>query len=257
MPQLPFRSIFVGAGLTAWALVAPPAGQQHAAAARAPRAPAAAAVRPAPGGLRTGIQVHGRWTIVVRNPDGSVAAKRNFENTLQVDGANVLPVVMSGFAVPGGWGIILGAPAAGEGPCQGGSIWEFLGTAANQVEPMYDSCEIVTSGTMYGMYPLAGCLNFVGKYVPANTCNANLTTSLVNGPLVQYGGNIAPVQEVGLGLSGVATITNSGAIYSGGDSCRALPNGLSKRLRGHRCDQRTKFAVGGLARGVHERSRAD
>lgn len=35
------------------------------------------------GGAQEGIKVHGHWTIVVRNPDGSLASRREFENALQ------------------------------------------------------------------------------------------------------------------------------------------------------------------------------
>ena len=44
------------------------------------RAPAQAA-KPA-GGMGEGIKVHGRWTIEVRNPDGSLASRHEFQNDL-------------------------------------------------------------------------------------------------------------------------------------------------------------------------------
>lgn len=37
-----------------------------------------------------GIQVHGHWTIEVRDPDGTVASRREFENALTQEGAEAL-----------------------------------------------------------------------------------------------------------------------------------------------------------------------
>ena len=39
------------------------------------------------GGPREGIKVHGHWTIVVKNPDGTVAQRREFDNDLAGDSA--------------------------------------------------------------------------------------------------------------------------------------------------------------------------
>ena len=60
---------------------------------RAPRLkpPTNPAAASAPsGGLNTGIQIHGHWKIVVRNPDGTVATRREFENSLTYRGAFLL-----------------------------------------------------------------------------------------------------------------------------------------------------------------------
>jgi hypothetical protein len=64
-----------------------------------------AATAPAkPGG--EGIKVHGHWIIDVRNPDGSLAQHRDFENSLQ-DGGQFLTGLVSGYSVLAGYYIVL------------------------------------------------------------------------------------------------------------------------------------------------------
>lgn len=55
------------------------------------------------GGNHEGIQVHGHWTIDVRNPDGKLASHTEFENSLQASGANTLTGLLSGQYVSGGF----------------------------------------------------------------------------------------------------------------------------------------------------------
>ena len=45
-----------------------------------------------------GIQVHGHWTITVRNADGSVAERREFENALEAFGSYLLVYLLDGRA---------------------------------------------------------------------------------------------------------------------------------------------------------------
>jgi hypothetical protein len=45
--------------------------------------------------MKDGIQVHGAWTIVVRNPDGSVASRHQFQNALDPDGATYLTLLLA------------------------------------------------------------------------------------------------------------------------------------------------------------------
>ncbi len=69
--------------------------------------------RPAAKGQHEGITVHGRWVIEVKNPDGTVTARREFENALQFTGEQYLAALLSGNNSPGGLSILLnGAHAA-------------------------------------------------------------------------------------------------------------------------------------------------
>src|SRR5579863_9178362 len=62
-------------------------------------------------GGHEGIQVHGHWTIEVKNPDGIVASHTEFENSLvpagsgQISGASTLGTLLSGQVTVAAWGI--------------------------------------------------------------------------------------------------------------------------------------------------------
>jgi hypothetical protein len=89
----------------------------------------AAAVQHGARGEHEGIKVHGHWVIEVRNPDGTVTARREFENSLQATGGNLLSALLVGGDVPGSWTVLLnhaGSPPTGNsgvpGPCVS---WNF------------------------------------------------------------------------------------------------------------------------------------
>jgi hypothetical protein len=54
-------------------------------------------------GPREGIVVHGNWTLEVRNRDGSLAERRQFENSLFEDGGKVLAQVLGRERSMGFW----------------------------------------------------------------------------------------------------------------------------------------------------------
>ena len=62
----------------------------------------------APGGGSTeGIKVHGHWTIEVRDPDGSLVSRTEFDNALS-GGTSRLPKVLARVYTIGLWGVKLG-----------------------------------------------------------------------------------------------------------------------------------------------------
>ena len=81
--QLGLRAFLVAALLT---------GNVGQAFAQSPAAPS--------GGPREGIKVHGHWTIEVRNPDGTLVTRREFENALLPSGAAVIASLLAA-NVPG------------------------------------------------------------------------------------------------------------------------------------------------------------
>jgi len=107
--------------------------------------PSAAQTETAPGETtpakpgHAGIAVHGHWVIEVRNPDGSVAQHREFENSLTITGTYVLAALLSGSAVPGNWAVLL-SPASGNGPCT--NSYSISGTSGTS-----EVCEVVQSLT--------------------------------------------------------------------------------------------------------------
>lgn len=63
------------------------------------------------GGNHEGIQVHGHWMIEVRNPNGELVSRSEFENGLYTGtngGATALSAVISGVVTPGSWQVVLG-----------------------------------------------------------------------------------------------------------------------------------------------------
>lgn len=61
----------------------------------------------AAGGQQEGIKVHGHWTIEVRNPDGSLSARHEFENELAEFGQQSLPLLLARSNTVGPWAISL------------------------------------------------------------------------------------------------------------------------------------------------------
>lgn len=58
-----------------------------------------------------GIQLHGHWTVDVRNPDGALAAHREFENELIPNQGRLLSWLLTGIRFANGWSIHLGDSA--------------------------------------------------------------------------------------------------------------------------------------------------
>lgn len=75
--------------------------------------------QPAPatpsGGNHEGVKMHGHWVIDVKNPDGTIAEHRDFENTIAGYGQELLAGLLSGYVVPSDYGIFLGS--SGTVPC--------------------------------------------------------------------------------------------------------------------------------------------
>jgi hypothetical protein len=58
-------------------------------------------------GPSEGITVHGHWVVEVRNPDGTVTARRDFENSIQPGGQSYLASMLAGSGSPGGLSIAI------------------------------------------------------------------------------------------------------------------------------------------------------
>ena len=202
----------VAAGLSRPASAAAPAAGGSA---QAQAAPAAASVTPAAkrrgGGEQEGIKVHGHWTLVVKNPDGTVADKRDFENSLDIGGMAVLEEMLGGTVSPGAWAVSLGNRSGGTGPCTGAAFTPFPNNAPDQ--PSSGNCIMVLPGGVYasgnsgalavGCGAQAGC-----------TPNLTLTPQRINvlPVCVPISGCTFGVTSSGLQLQGTATATEGGTI---------------------------------------------
>jgi hypothetical protein len=72
------------------------------------------------GGQEEAIKVHGHWTIDVLNPDGNMVTHREFQNSLQPQGATSLAGLLSRNATTGLWSVVVGGNPS---PCRiGGNV---------------------------------------------------------------------------------------------------------------------------------------
>ena len=55
--------------------------------------------------LGSKVTVHGQWTIIVRNKQHRIVARRHFENSLVSSGAGTIAQLLTGNVVAGSWGV--------------------------------------------------------------------------------------------------------------------------------------------------------
>jgi hypothetical protein len=148
----------------------------------------ASAQTSAPKGQSETIKVHGHWTIVVKNPDGSVASHREFENALfQGDGDVVLAAILSRTSSTGMWAIELDGPTAAK-PCHNGTSGvqcEILEPNGNLIsgEEAFENLTMQLAGTPKAQVILSGTaksinggqINLVSTFI--GICNASVLPS--------------------------------------------------------------------------------
>jgi hypothetical protein len=133
-------------------------------------------------GPREGLRVHGHWTIEVRNPDGTLVERREFENALVIpSGANLLANVMGRARSIGGWRInVVGGVQLCENPAGGSAT----------------SCEIVESTD-------ALISNAAFPTLTVSVSGATPAEAVLNGSLVaQRTGDISQVRTFDLYCAG-------------------------------------------------------
>lgn len=146
-------------------------------------APAASAAKS--GGLSGGIRVHGQWTIVVRNPDGTVAARRQFENSATFGGVSLLAHILSRTFVPGAWFIVLGNDQGAAGPCpDGGSsgLHDYLSSGGALVT-LSSECVLVEGSGIYDVVEAGSGVAACGSFTNLS-CSPGLAVTLGSGPSV-------------------------------------------------------------------------
>lgn len=84
----------------------------------------------------TQVTVHGQWTIVVRNKQHRIVARRHFENALVSSGAGVLARLLSRASAAGSWGVNIGF----------GAIVDSLNTATDS-PPFYKNLTVTAPTT--------------------------------------------------------------------------------------------------------------
>jgi hypothetical protein len=128
------RALFVSLVLGAAPVLAQaPAARQKPAAVK----PVAAAAETQPaakpsGSTQEGIKVHGDWIIVIRNEDGSVAARHEFQNALV--NFTLLPTILAHGGSAGQWFIFLDGPIHPCFPSDACRLMETGTAVANNAE---------------------------------------------------------------------------------------------------------------------------
>jgi hypothetical protein len=139
------------------------------------------AKKAAPKGQSEGIKVHGHWVIEVKNPDGKLVSRTEFENALspgfpfpiiegltaQVPGgASFLSALMAGQAVitPGNWAVLLEGPA-GLSP---------ITTSPCVTASTYGACFIFSASTVPNFFAGQLCSGGVPAG-PGLSCNLTVT----------------------------------------------------------------------------------
>jgi len=209
---------------------APPATTAPKPAANAsPGAPVPAAASPASaersrGGNHEGITVHGHWTIEVKNPDGTVTARREFENAIKPTGMSYLASLLAGNNGPGGLSIVLNGGTAvwappnfplstgfgsEAGPCLQ-VTWLFAGLPGPVGgQPTGTAC-LITAGTNTSGYATelgsicAYSLTLAAQANQLAPCSTNLMT---NGPTLTAASD-------GSGLATALSLTGSVVVSS-------------------------------------------
>lgn len=139
-------------------------------------AKAAPAGGPQDGSTRSpqeGIKVHSHWLIEVRNPDGTLASRREFDNTLTSQGATVLASILARKDTVGDWVIRLIGTSSAAQPCLQG--------------PTPDSC-VVAESKIAPKFPPGTSANLVVA-TTANLLSVQLTGSVT----AQRDGNVGSV----------------------------------------------------------------
>lgn len=171
----------------------------------------AAASKPA-GGMGEGIQVHGHWTIEVRNPDGKLVTHREFENALV--GGQVLTTFLGRTATVGIWRIVVnGAPApcltykpdgslAGPAPCiiaevGSGSGNFFLPLSVSTAVPPNNQALLLTGTFTAGQASLLDSFGTEQQPCPPTISPAiSLIACLTSSPQTITSASVSPVQVV-------------------------------------------------------------
>jgi hypothetical protein len=129
-------------------------------------------------GNHVGVEMRGHWVIDVKNPDGTIAEHRDFENTITGYGQELLVGLMSGYVVPSDYGIFLQA-ASNSSP-----------TPCAPVTSGFTGCGIVRSLTTLPASAL--CPNFT--CFTSLTYAANLVDNTTSGSTFTLAGNFTASQ---------------------------------------------------------------
>lgn len=165
----------------------------------------------APSGPREGIQVHGHWTIVVRNPDGLVTSTHEFENSIipAGGGPEFLTQVLARSIGVGKWKVVLGGPGPNaQNPYIGGPCAVYAG---NQSQ-----CTIVETGENPASYNSVSGTVFATLSLSVPKTGANAGKLVLTGSATAATTNSITEVETGVSTSGNTIMYFNGNQQSSG-----------------------------------------
>jgi hypothetical protein len=155
----------------------------------------------APGDRSEGVLVHGHWTIEVRNTDGTLAERREFDNSLMPGGKALLVKLLARQSSMGGWDIrLIGSPTS-QGAFQDETGSRTLGGVIFESSYPEESAPNMSKNLVVNI-PTTG--EYVGDLVLSGTITANVD------------GNISLVQleAVGHAVTEVSSSTYYGTSWA-------------------------------------------
>jgi hypothetical protein len=130
--------------------------------------------RPEARGKSEGIKVHGHWVIEIRNPDGSLASRRELENALTTGGQAALARLLLPGSFTSNWDIELGLTAANGFPF--GTTPSIQQTTCLNFQQYCNTSLTVQSGGGGSQVILQGTSSPIGIPLTLNTVYSGLLT---------------------------------------------------------------------------------
>lgn len=171
-------------------------------------------------GPHEGIQVHGHWVIEVRNPDGTMTAQREFENSITPYGMEALVALLNGQASSTGFSVFLNASSFSWNPTQ--NLLKFkeagpclpINTVKVKVEGPAGGTACVITGSTGFLAKLCGFAKTSGQpYCSDNLVTKGSSSISLSGTVTATGqsGSVEDVETVvttcGAGVSPIGCLT--------------------------------------------------
>ena len=164
------------------------------------------------GATTEGITVHGHWVIEVRDPDGSLVQRREFDNVLSTSGAEMLAKVLAKERIFGEWAVTLQGSPGTDAACLSGTVVTScaITEASTQLSNFFPNLSLVrnTSQVVLSGTATAQRDGNVATVTSQNKLCDPINTSSCDGFTVLTVQSFTPI-SVSTGQSILATVTIS------------------------------------------------
>lgn len=145
-----------------------------------------------------GIKIHGHWTIEVRDPDGTLVSRHEFENALRTDGGTLFTEILGRIKVPGRWTVTTTGTACGGSPTSSCVLVESTDPRTPSSNTFFNLS--VTQSLVGGVPSLVLSGNATalldGDITQVGTLNAFCIVAALTGPVECVAGPSNPVQPL-------------------------------------------------------------